>query len=419
MIETKIIIKIILWATYLVSLYFAVFWFLVLLDGEPRNKRKKLSRLPKVSIAVPAFNEEENIEETISSLIKLDYPRELLEIIVVNDGSTDGTEEKVRKFKSSHKSFNIRILSKENCGKGAALNKALAMASGEFFVCLDADSTVSRNALMKILPNFTGDDVAVVLPNLRVRDPKNILQRMQWTEYIINMFYKRLMSCLNCVHVAPGPFSVYRRKILEEIGGFDEKNLTEDMEITLRLQKMGYQIKQLMDTDVYTYAPSNFNELYRQRNRWFKGSLLNVLKYKSMIFNKKYGDFGLIQMPTVLLSGVLAVILITSFLYFGLKPYFKALYNFFFIDFDFYTLIKTFRYDFNFLDINYPTLMVAIVMLILSLLILKKSHLLVSEKIKKHGIAPVFFFLFFYYLILGLVWIGVLAEVIIDKKQKW
>jgi len=144
---------------------------------------------------------------------------------------------------------------------------------------LDADSYVSKDALHKILPEFTNDNIAAVLPLLKVRNPKNFLQKMQWLEYIVNMFYKELMSKLDCVHVSPGPFSVYKKSILMKIGGFDENNLTEDLEITLRLQKYNYRIVQLLNTDVHTIAPETFKELYKQRNRWFKGAVLNAVAY--------------------------------------------------------------------------------------------------------------------------------------------
>ncbi|MBI4451938.1 glycosyltransferase family 2 protein [Candidatus Woesearchaeota archaeon] len=414
-----IFMKVLLWSAYLLSLYFAIFWFLVLLDKEKKPKTRKLKNYPDVSIVVPAYNEEKNLAPTLNSLVNLDYPKNKLEIIVVNDGSTDNTKSVVRNFISKNKSSDIKLIDKQNEGKGAALNDGLRITKGEFFICLDADSVVARDSLKKILPHFTNDEIAVVLPLLKVSKPKNIWEKMQWLEYIVNMFYKKMMSSLNCVHVSPGPFSVYRKKILDRIGGFDEHNLTEDLEVTLRLQSNNYRIVQLLDAEVFTAAPKTFKELYKQRNRWFKGAVLNALKYRHMMFNKKYGDFGIIQMPTIIISGMLAIILFTSAVYYGLKPYVKAFYNSIFIDFDFYTLIRTFKTDFNLLDLNYMALIIAIVTLVISIYILRKSHTATNERIRKHGMMSLLAYLFFYFLVLGFVWIGILFDLAFRKKQKW
>ncbi len=412
-------VKVMLWSAYLISLFFAVFWFLVLIDREPKAKAKKLKKYPSVSIVIPAYNEEENIITTLTSLIKLNYTKNKLEIIIVNDGSTDNTKNLVQGFIAKNKDFNIKLINKKNEGKGATLNDGLAVSKGEFFICLDADSIVTRDALQKILPHFTDESIAVVLPLLKVEKPKNIWQKMQWLEYIVNMFYKRLMSKLNCVHVAPGPFSVYRRDVLKKVHGFDENNLTEDLEITLRLQSKNYKIVQLLDAEVFTLAPKTFNELYKQRNRWYKGSIINAFKYKHMIFNRKYGDFGIMQMPTIIISGLVAIILVSSAMYYGLKPYFKAFYNSILIDFDFYTLIKTFQFDFNVLDLNYTAILVAIVMLSISIFILRKSHIETREKAIKQGLLSLISYLFFYFLVIGFIWIGIMFDFIFGKKQKW
>jgi len=415
----SIYVKIMLWTSYFISLYFAIFWFLVLIDKETKTRMRKLKRHPIVSIVVPAYNEGKNLVATLTSLINLKYPKNKLEIIIVNDGSTDNTKNAVNGFISKNKGYNIKLISKKNEGKGAALNDGLSMAKGEFFVCLDADSIVTRDALQKILPHFTDENIAVVLPLLKVDKPNNLWQKMQWLEYIINLFYKRLMSRLNCVHVAPGPFSVYRKCILKKIGGFDEDNITEDLEITLRLQSKNYRIIQLLDVEVFTIAPKTFKELYKQRNRWYKGSIINAFKYRYMIFNRKYGDFGIIQMPTIILSGLIAIILLSSLAYYGLKPYVKTIYNSIFINFDFYTLIRTFNFDFNLLDLNYTAILVSITMLFISILIIRKSHAAANEKPDKHGIFSLISYIFFYFLVIGFIWIGIIFDFAFGKKQKW
>jgi len=414
------VVKIILWIAYFISLYFAVFWFLVFLENKPKTRINKISKFPFVSIVIPAYNEEKRIRPTMESVLKLNYPKDKYEILIINDGSTDNTEKVVKETIKEYKYFNIRLYGQENKGKGAALNNGLERSKGEYFICLDADSYVSKDSLRKILPEFTDDNIAAVLPMLKVRKPKTLLQKIQWPEYIVNMFYKDLMGKLDCIHVAPGPFSVYKKSILEKVNGFDENNMTEDLEITLRLQKHNYKIVQILSTEIYTIAPSTFKELYKQRNRWYKGSILNVIAYRKMMFNKNYGDFGLIQMPTIIISGFIAIILMLSIVYYTLKPQMQYLYNLSFVNFDIITLIKNISFDFHYLDINYTTLLIILTMLTVSLIIIKKSHERMNEKkVTKYGIFSFLGYLVLYFFILGMVWITIVFDLLIGKKQKW
>jgi len=410
----------VLWITYFISLFFAIFWLLVFLENKQLKKPKKLRNFPSVAVAIPAYNEESTLRQTLKSALKLDYPSDKIEFIIINDGSTDSTGRIAKAFLKQHKDSNIILISQENKGKGAALNAAIKATNAEYFVCLDSDSFVESSALRKMLPYFDKQDIAAVLPSLKVKNPSNIIQKMQWYEYIINMFYKELMARLNSVHVAPGPFSIYRKSILEKLGGFDEDgNLTEDLEMALRLQSRNYKIIQLLDITVYTIAPDNLKDLYKQRNRWYKGSIINALRYKRMIFNRKYGDFGLIQMPTIIISGMIALVLILSTLYYSIKPYFIYYSNFKLIDFDFLTLLRNLSINLNILDINYTVMFVALCMILITIYVVKKSHVSVDEKVVKFGFFTFIAYLLLYFFILAAMWIGIAIDLIVGKKQKW
>ena len=414
------LIRILVWFTYLIALYFVVFWLLVLFEKKPKEKQKRLKKSPLVTIVIPAYNEEKRIKKTLTSILKLDYPGKKLEFIVVNDGSTDKTKEIAEKIIKENKKFNIKLINQENKGKGTALNVGLRKAKGEFFICLDADSFVEKGALKKILPYFKEKNIACVLPVLKVKKPKNFLQKMQWFEYIINMFYKELMGRLNCIHVAPGPFSVYRTEIIRKVGYFDENfNLTEDLEMALRLQSKHYRIIQLLEGEVSTIAPKTIKQLYKQRNRWYKGSIYNALRYRKMMLNKNYGDFGIIQMPLIIISGVLAVIIISALFYYNVWNPMKSINNLRYIGFDLITLIKNFRLDFHILDLNFASIISAMIMLILSVYILIKSHASTREKVTKHGILSIGIYLLAYFALLGVMWVGILVEMLIGKKQRW
>ena len=271
-----------------------------------------------------------------------------------------------------------------------------------------------------MLPNFSDDDVAIVLPLMKIHNPKSYLQKVQWSEYLINFFYKSLMSVLNCVHVAPGPFSAYRKKVLLEVGGFDEHNLTEDLEVTLKVHKKHYRVVQLLDAEVYTNAPNTLRGFYKQRNRWYKGTMFNMFNYKWMIFNKKYGDFGMLQMPRIFISGFLAVSLLILSLYrFVIKSTLQNIYKWSNIHFDIFSLIRNSKFNLDWITINYTNLFFLIVTLILGMVVIYYSHKLTKEKMLRYGLLSLPAYLILYSILVSGVWLGVFIEMMFNRKQKW
>jgi cellulose synthase/poly-beta-1,6-N-acetylglucosamine synthase-like glycosyltransferase len=154
------------------------------------KKSKALIEMPFVTITIPAYNEQESLPWTVQSVLDLDYPKEKYELLIVDDGSTDKTAHIAQEIMTKNPSYHIRLISQKNQGKGGALNNALHQAQGTYFVCLDADSFVAPDALTKMLPHFADIRVAAVLPALKIHNPQNKLEKLQWYEYIINMFYK-------------------------------------------------------------------------------------------------------------------------------------------------------------------------------------------------------------------------------------
>lgn len=412
-------LQIAVWIAFFIGIYIVIFWLLTFLEYFEK-KPKSIRNLPLVSIAIPAYNEENNIAKTIDSVLNLDYPKKLLELLVVNDGSIDKTKGIVFGIISKNKDFDIKLINQENSGKGSALNKALSVAKGEFFVVLDADSMASRDALKKMLPNFQDKKVAVVLPLMKIWNPNSFLQKIQWSEYLINFFYKSLMGVLNCVHVAPGPFSVYRKKILQDLGGFAEKNLTEDLEVTLRIQKAHYKVVQLLNTEVYTSAPDSLKGFYKQRNRWYKGTMLNMFDYKWMIFNKNYGDFGMLQMPRVFISGFLAVTLLSLTLYrFVFKSLFVKIYEWSKINFDFISLINNVSFNFTWIKINFTNLFFLIVSFILGAIVIYYAHKFTKERMLRYGIFSLPAYLILYSILVSGVWVSVFMGLLMKRIQRW
>ncbi len=408
------------WFVTFISLYLLVFWLLTYLDKESAKPLvvKSLKKFPLVSIAIPAYNEEKRIKKTILSVLNLDYPSDKIELFVMDDGSSDGTKKVVEKIIKEHKDRNIKLVSKPNRGKGAVLNIALKMAKGEYFVVFDADSTVGKNALMEMLPTFSIDkDTACVLPAIKVRDPFNSLLKYQWIEYLVTFFYKYIMDFVDCIPVSPGPFSVYKKKDIDEIGGFDEDNLTEDLELSLNLQKHHKRIRQNNKVVVETSAPETWKSFYKQRNRWYKGGFYNTLKYRSMIFNKQYGDFGLLQFPAFFAMGWLVLVLMMI----GIVKLVSNIYDFFInlydINFDILHFI-----DFSgfwWFSIEYANILLMIFATTTLMVLLFSAINHHEEKLFKEKWILLPLYLVVYGLFLVFVWLGILIDMIFGKKQKW
>jgi len=380
----------------------------------------KLTEFPLVSIIIPAHNEENTITGTIKSVLKLKYPTNKTEIIIVNDGSTDHTKQKIQETININKHRKIIFIDQKNQGKAKSLNNALKIAKGEFFACLDADSFVDKHTLTKMIKfYYQHPHLAIVTPAMGVKDPKTLTQKFQRLEYLASMFLARLMGLLDMIYVAPGPFSLYRTDIIKKLGGFDINNLTEDQEIAYRAQKNHYGIRQCHNAYVYTTAPHNLKGLYKQRNRWFKGSMINLHKYKQIFFNRKYGDFGVLQLPINLATYILSVCTIFFFGYFTFKPLFREIHNLYLIRFDFLHYIRSIDFNFNLLELDLGMMFIAYTLFFAALIVFYLSHKNTDEKIRKHGIIYIIFYFFFYYTMLSIISVIVLIQLIFGVRQKW
>ncbi|MEK6900159.1 MAG: glycosyltransferase [Nanoarchaeota archaeon] len=415
-------LDIVLFSTYFILLFMSIFWLLVLFSPEEKKESKKISRFPFFTAIVPAFNEERSIRQTLQSLADLEYPADMMEVIVVNDGSADKTKEIVESFIKENPYRNIILINQHNQGKAKAMNNGLEIAKGEFFACLDADSFVAPNALEAILPVFEDSpEIAAVCPLLKVKKPENVLQKVQWFEYIINMFYRFLNAKLDCVHVTPGPFSVFRIKTVRDLGGYDENTITEDLEIAIRLQKHNYRIIHSFDTIVETVTPTSWMKLFRQRVRWYKGSVDNSIKYRGLMFNKKYGDFGMMRMPTIVLSGIIAVVLAGTLLQALFRGIIQKIVFYNSIHFDFFTLIKNFTFEFDWLGLPFSKLFITATLMSISFFVMVRSYKIIKERITNHGrtFLSLITYLFVYGFFITAVWVYIAFMFIGRKKNFW
>ncbi len=422
------IVNIILWIAYVLSLYFSIFLLLVYFDHrkafcQNREITPKLNCFPLVSVLVPAYNEESTITKTLESLSNLDYPKSKLEVIVINDGSKDNTKSVIEKYIRDKPQF--KLLSHSNCGKGASLNLALKQTQGEFFACLDADSFVDKATLKKMLAIYERENnpkLAIVTPAMKVYHPKNLLQRLQWLEYIVIIFISRLTSQLDSLYVAPGPFSLYRTSVIKKIGGFDEKNITEDQEIAYRVQQHQYQIKQCPEGYVFTTAPKELKPFYNQRRRWYVGGITCLHQYRKLVANKKYGDFGMMQMVKNVLGFMLVVTGMVLVIYLFMLPAFRTIRDLILIKFNLLPYILNLKLKLDFMSVLLSDFRIGFLMLslmLIGLFFFYRAHRNAREKMLKTGWIPLIPYAFFYYTVKGIILLTSLAEFSYGKKMKW
>ncbi len=299
-----------------VAVFFEVFLIITFLSEPAKTRRaQKLStKTPSIAIIVPCWNEENTIKGTVDSLLALDYPKDKLTIVLVDDGSTDNTAAVMDTFIGTPQ---ITVIHKENGGKHTAVNLGIEKSpQAEFVGCLDADSFVAPDALREIIGYFDDPKVAAVTAAMSVHEPKTWLEKMQNADYIHGITLRHVISSLNGLYVTPGPFSFYRRTTILEIGGFQKGHNTEDLEMALRIQRAGFIIENAPRARVYTKTPKSIPALIKQRTRWTTGFLRNVLyDYPDLIGNPKFGTLGIIMLPLGLLANVSGILMFLVIIY--------------------------------------------------------------------------------------------------------
>lgn len=308
--------------TYIITflaVYIQIFFLITFLErrkhlsGIHSEDVPELSVFPTVAVIVPCWNEEKTVHGTIESLLALDYPKDKLEIIVVDDGSTDRTWQEILKYENNPQ---IRIFKKENGGKHTAVNYGIDHTQADFISCLDADSFVSPDALKRMINLFQKKpDVMAVAPSLIIHKPKNILQYAQKVEYNMSTYNKRMLAYLGAIHVTPGPFSVYRKEVFQKIGKFKKAHGTEDQEIAYRMQEHHLRIDHCHTAYVHTSSPDTVKKLFKQRLRWIYGFIQNTIDYRRLIFKTRYGNFSFFTLPSGIISICAVVYLSFALLY--------------------------------------------------------------------------------------------------------
>jgi len=269
------------------GLYFSIFILGTFFEKkEEVYKKIKESYSPSVCLIVPCYNEENNIKETISSLLLLDYPKEKLEIIVVDDGSTDNTFKKAKAFEK----YGVKVIHKENGGKHTALNIGIKQTDAEFIGSVDADCSLKPDSLKNLIRHFIEPEVMAVTSTVKINKAENTIEGIQYVEFLVAAFLKKIYSVLDSLFVTPGPLSVFRREVFEKLGPYHKAHQTEDLELGFRLQKANFKIAHAVNSIVYTKPCPTVKSLLLQRLRWRRGFLLNLKEYTELLNIRKHGN---------------------------------------------------------------------------------------------------------------------------------
>jgi cellulose synthase/poly-beta-1,6-N-acetylglucosamine synthase-like glycosyltransferase/peptidoglycan/xylan/chitin deacetylase (PgdA/CDA1 family) len=271
---------------------------------------------PWVSVLVPAFNEAAGIERNVRSLAGADYPAH--EVIVVDDGSTDGTGEIVEGLGLP----GVQVIRQPNSGKAAALNAGLALATGEVIVTVDADTVFEADTLRRLVEPFADPEVGAVAGNTKVGNRRGLLGTWQHIDYVTGFnLDRRLYDALRCMPTVPGAVGGFRREAIEVAGGFSSATLAEDTDLTIAIGRAGWRVVYVEDARGWTETPATLAGLWRQRYRWSYGTMQAVWKHRSALWRREPGKVGRRGLPYLILFQIalpLLAPLIDAFALYGI-----------------------------------------------------------------------------------------------------
>ena len=281
-IVSLVIFLFILLIRYFATLFMAYFYV------TRYTVQEKEGFYPFISIIVPVYNEGIVLQNSIESLLDINYPN--YEIIIVNDGSTDDTasiaEELVGHQKGRNGLVKISLINKPNGGKAKALNAGIQYSESQFVLCMDGDSQLTPNSLRMAVRHFIDPAVGAVAGNVKVQNRKHLLTDLQALEYLEGLNMPRSsQGFLQMVNIIPGPIGLFRKAALRDAGFYSSDTFAEDADITLKILAQNWKIVYEPNAIAYTEAPVSIYQLLKQRYRWTRGILQAIRKHKRHLIN--------------------------------------------------------------------------------------------------------------------------------------
>lgn len=390
---------------FLFSVFVFSFYLMTLISDSPPKSRAE--KFPPLTILVPAYNMEATIGKCLEHVCAMRYPSKP-QILVLDDASTDRTAEIARRFP-------VQVITRKgNRGKAAALNFGIAKAKGELIACIDSDTYPPGQLLLESVPYLHSKDVGAVTFFVTANNPRTIWQKMQEIEYFSAFgFIPFTMEKINSILVTPGPLTIFRADVLRKVGGYDEKNITEDFEMGLKLVSAHHRILYL-PIRVPTEVPASFSAFMRQRIRWYRGTVFNIYLYRRLLFSRQHHDAGLFAFPV---TGLYVLITYASF-FFILSRLLQSLSQL--LSQGYFTLLYQpgIHLAFDPLYIRADWLLFPIFLSLWAYFIIR-SVLLINQKFKP-GHAPGLLMLFLVYPIINsLFYIYSLYKELTGSEQQW
>lgn len=256
---------------------------------------------PKVSVLIPAYNEEVGLLDTVRTILASTYRN--VEVIVVNDGSSDSSDALMRSFLSKQTVFDgieVKYFYKENGGKGKALNFALEHATGDIIMSIDADCVVAPETIHNFVRRFDNPRVMAAVGNVQIGNKDTLLGLIQQLEFLFSFAFKQAESVMGTIYIIGGAAGAFRREVFERLGGYNHENITEDIELSVRIQKAGMKIVYADDAIVYTEGATTLQGLIKQRLRWKRGRFQTFFEHGDLFFSfrKKHNKLlTLVMLP--------------------------------------------------------------------------------------------------------------------------
>ncbi len=289
---------IILFASILLIKYFIYMlvspWhdvYIAHLKYKSRKNNNKNIYKPRVTVLVPAWNEENGIITTLQSLLNSNYKK--IEIIVIDNASTDNTainildliKRHTESIKKDEENIEVIYTREDQKGKGYALNKGVALATGDIIISIDADCFVPAETIRRFVNYFKDDKVMAAVGNVKIGNTKSIVEVIQYLEFLFSFYFKKCDSLLGSIYIIGGAAGAFRKKVFDELGGYSVTNITEDIDLSFRIQCAGMKIVYADDAIVYTEGATKFKDLIKQRLRWKKGRFETFSKHSEMFFS--------------------------------------------------------------------------------------------------------------------------------------
>ena len=262
-------------------------------SASRRNREVKVAFLPLVSVIIPAWNEEVGLVNTVKTVLASTYRN--LEIVVVNDGSTDQSDhimhQFLRKYTSTMAGINappVLYYYQPNGGKGAALNTGIQMAHGDILITIDADCVLQRDAISQFVAPFTDPTVMCVAGHIKIGNTKTLLGSIQALEYTLGFYGRKADAIMGTIYIVGGAAGAFRRTVFEKIGPYHTHHVTEDMDLSFRIQQAGLQIAYAPGAIVYTECADTLKSMAKQRLRWKRGRFETFRAHPHFAFSREH-----------------------------------------------------------------------------------------------------------------------------------